>query len=56
MTLAGIHEIAEHFGVTRETVYYYRRRPGFPAPIADLAMGPVYSLEQVTEWKASNIR
>lgn len=56
MPLAGIHEIAAHFKVNRSTVYYWRSRPGFPDPRAELRTGPVFDLGAVADWKHKNIR
>ena len=39
--LAGIAEIAELFGVTKQTALKYTRRPDFPKPLDRLAAGPV---------------
>jgi len=44
----GVTEVAKDFGVSRQRVSELRARPGFPAPIAELAAGPV--------WKASSLR
>jgi hypothetical protein len=46
--LVGVTELAEMLGVTRQRASELRTRPGFPAPIADLASGPV--------WKSSSLR
>lgn len=51
LELAGITELADAFGVNRTTVYGWRRRPGFPAPLADLRAGPVFDLAAVRAWK-----
>lgn len=54
--LWGIHEIADAYEVDRQTVYYWRRKPGFPAPLADLKMGPVWDAREILKWKRKNIR
>lgn len=41
--LVGVSEIAELLGVSRQRVGELRRQPGFPAPIAELRAGPVWS-------------
>jgi hypothetical protein len=43
----GVTEVARELGVSRQRVSELRARPGFPAPIAELAAGPV--------WKASSL-
>lgn len=57
ITLAGIAEIAEEFGVARTTVSTSwadrRERTGFPEPVAVLNMGPVYDLAEVRRWYAA---
>jgi hypothetical protein len=57
-TVAGIEvgsiaEISEEFGVPRTTVTSWASRrtlSGFPAPLAKLAMGPVYDMAEVRAW------
>jgi hypothetical protein len=44
----GVTEVARELGVSRQRVSELRARPGFPAPIVELAAGPV--------WKASSLR
>jgi len=44
----GVREVARELCVSRQRVSELRGRPGFPAPIAELAAGPV--------WKASSLR
>lgn len=49
--------IAEDVGVSPATVKSWRQRhDDFPEPIATLAIGPVWDLEEVTEWIASHPR
>lgn len=40
--LAGVSEIAELLGVSRQRVAELRRRPDFPGPVAQLKAGPVW--------------
>jgi hypothetical protein len=44
----GVTEVARELGVSRQRVSELRARPDFPAPVAELAAGPV--------WKVSNLR
>jgi hypothetical protein len=53
-TLAGPQEIAAEFNVTRRTVYQWTARDDFPAPLARLAAGPVYDLDQIRAWRRSD--
>lgn len=49
--LVGIQEIAEMAGVTRAAVANWRTRfKEFPAPVADLASGPVFQRSDVRRW------
>lgn len=48
----GVAEIAELLGVSKQTVVNWRRAcSDFPDPVASLAMGPVYSLCAVRDWR-----
>lgn len=49
--LVGVSEVAAALGVRPDTVHAWRHRHAdFPAPRADLAMGPVWWLGDVTAW------
>ena len=52
INLAGVAEISEKYGVNRTTISMWdvNDRHGFPKPIARLAMGPVYDLDEVDAW------
>ncbi|HJQ72834.1 MAG TPA: hypothetical protein VJ887_05430 [Actinomycetota bacterium] len=47
-TYLGVSEVARELGVSRQRVFELRRSDAFPAPIADLAAGPV--------WKGSSLQ
>lgn len=54
--IVGVAEIAETLGVPRTTVSMWahrRAQSGFPQPLEQLAMGPVYSLTEVRAWYAT---
>jgi predicted DNA-binding transcriptional regulator AlpA len=53
--LVGVAEIAQRFGVDRNTVAttWIRREGDFPVPVVRLAMGPVYDAAEVDEWYRS---
>jgi len=52
-SLIGIFEIAELANVSASAVANWRKRfPDFPAPLADLKSGPVFSENQVKLWIA----
>ena len=50
--LAGAHEIRELLGVSRQRVYQLAARPDFPEPIANLAQGKVWAVDDIEQWIA----
>jgi predicted DNA-binding transcriptional regulator AlpA len=50
MTLAGIREIADLLGVSRQRANQITATKTFPKPLARLAMGPVWRLSDVRTW------
>ncbi len=48
--LVGAAEIAGLLGVSRQRVTQLTGRPDFPAPVAVLAMGKVWRLDEVEDW------
>ncbi len=49
--LVGVAELAEACGVKPDTIHKWRaRHDDFPAPIAELAMGPVWLWGDVRRW------
>lgn len=48
--LMGPYEIARAGGVHMRTARRWMALEGFPAPIADLHMGPVYLASDVRAW------
>jgi hypothetical protein len=48
--LFGLHEIAEHYAISRQLAAKWTRRSDFPAPVAELAMGKVWDLDAVIAW------
>jgi hypothetical protein len=54
-TYAGVSELTELFGVSRQRVQELRRKPGFPAPVAELTAGPVWRVSTLqrflSEWE-----
>lgn len=49
--LAGIAELAEHFGVSKQRVTQLRERDDFPLPIQELAAGPVWRLSDLSTFQ-----
>lgn len=51
VALASTGEIAAHFGVRSNVVSNWTSRyPDFPAPLATLAIGRVWDLNEVVDW------
>lgn len=51
--LVGVVDIARRLGVPRTTVSMWHSRratTGFPAPVGEPAMGPVFEWESVRAW------
>lgn len=56
--LAGVAEVARELGVGRTTVTQWtarRPRNGCPEPVAVLAMGPVFDLDEWVRWYAGYV-
>lgn len=49
-TLAGISEIAEMLGVSKQRVTQLAASEGFPRPLERLAAGPVWRRSAVEKW------
>ncbi len=46
-----MHELSEEFGFSKATICNWAARyDDFPAPVLNLAAGPVYSRRQVRRW------
>ena len=48
--LVGVAEIAQIFGVSKQTAVKYSQRPDFPEPLDRLASGPVWLRADVESW------
>jgi hypothetical protein len=52
---AGVSEVADLLGVSRQRVAQLRIKPGFPAPIAELRSGPIWDVSSLgvflEEWE-----
>ncbi len=51
--LVGLSEVGEMFGVTRQRVTQLRARPDFPAPVAVLRSGPVWTAPSLRHFLAT---
>jgi len=56
MKLGGVSEIANVLGVSRQQVANLKERPDFPEPIAEIASGPIWDLDQFERWVSSGAR
>jgi predicted DNA-binding transcriptional regulator AlpA len=55
--LMGAHEIRVRLGgVSRQRAYQITSRQDFPAPVADLAQGKVWLVEDVEAWMKAHRR
>lgn len=49
--LAGVAEVAEFCGVSRQAVSNWQTRGvGLPAPVCELDCGPIYYLPDIEKW------
>ena len=54
--LAGVHEIAELLGVSRQRVDQLSRQVGFPEPVDTICTGRVWRLVDVEAWARRRAR
>ncbi len=54
--LAGLTEVAELLGVSRERVRQLRSEPAFPEPVAELQATPLWRRGDITAWDANRRR
>jgi eukaryotic-like serine/threonine-protein kinase len=53
--LASVREIADLFGVSRQTALRYTRHEAFPQPLGRVAAGPIWRLSDVQAWGAAHL-
>ena len=53
MRLGGVTEVADELGISRQRVAELRERPEFPGPIAEIAAGPIWDLDEIEAWLSS---
>jgi predicted DNA-binding transcriptional regulator AlpA len=53
--LMGLAEVAAATQVSKRTALDYTRREDFPAPLARLAAGPVWSGQDVRRWAGATL-
>lgn len=49
--LAGLKEAAAILGWDRRKLYTYEKRGSFPKPVQVLACGPIWTVQQIEEYK-----
>ncbi|RSM69626.1 hypothetical protein DMB66_11180 [Actinoplanes sp. ATCC 53533] len=54
--LVGLSEISTILGVSRQRAAQLARKVGFPYPVAELAMGPVYVRHDVEDYARDHSR
>ena len=54
--LVGVGELSSRWGVSRQRVSQIAASPGFPPPVKELRMGPVWHLDQVRVWEQESGR
>lgn len=54
--LGGVTEVAELIGVSRQRFADLRARADFPEPVAELASGPVWDIDEIRRWTESGVR
>ncbi|WP_239393631.1 serine/threonine-protein kinase [Frankia sp. CiP3] len=54
--MGGVTEVAEILGVSRQRISKLRDRADFPDPIAEIAQGPIWNLDEIDAWGGSSLR
>jgi len=50
LRLVGAHEIRSLLGVSRQRVYQLAGRSDFPQPVATLAQGKIWAIDDIEAW------
>lgn len=48
--ILGLAEMAEHFGVSKQVIHNWRKRGRIPEPAVQLAMSPIWYLDQIKSY------
>lgn len=56
MKLAGLHEIAEMLGVSRQRADQLARQRDFPKPLDEVKAGRIWRLADIEKWKEAKGR
>lgn len=54
LRLVGAHEIRDLIGVSRQRVYQLAGRSDFPRPVATLAQGKIWLVNEIEAWIGAN--
>jgi chromosome partitioning protein len=52
--LVGLSELADLFGMSKQTISNWRTKPDFPDPVAELRSGPIWAFDSVKRWADAN--
>jgi hypothetical protein len=47
LTLGGLKQVADQLGISRSSVTARRKHSDFPKPLAELACGPIWDLDEI---------
>lgn len=56
MKLGGVSEVASLLGVSRQQIAKLKDRAEFPEPVAEIASGPIWDLDELERWMSSGMR
>lgn len=56
MEVGGVSEVAGALKISRQRLAKLRERDDFPAPLAELAQGPIWDLGGIEAWNGSGLR
>lgn len=51
LELAGAFEIGQYLGLSRQRVHQLTESPSFPTPVAVLAAGSIWDMNEIKNWK-----
>ncbi|QFZ78713.1 protein kinase [Streptomyces fagopyri] len=54
--MGGVSEVAGLLGISRQRIATLRDKGTFPDPVAEIALGPIWDLDEVEAWIGSGLR
>jgi predicted DNA-binding transcriptional regulator AlpA len=54
LRLVGAHEIRDLLGVSRQRVYQLAAQSDFPQPVATLAQGKIWAIDDIAAWMGTH--